>query len=70
MSSFSLFEIIVICVVIHICIYSLVDRICKCVENGHVAKTYQARCQAGFNDDFESSVVADFAQNNKSDDTL
>ena len=44
---FNFFEIIVLCVVVFICIYALVDRICTCVENQQIAESYQAEVRFG-----------------------
>ena len=36
----NIWEILLVIVVSGLCVYILVDRICRCVENGNVAKTY------------------------------
>lgn len=36
----SLFEVAIIIVIIYLCVYSIVDRICKCVEQKRVANAF------------------------------
>lgn len=35
---------------VYIAIYSIVDRICKCVEHGHVAKSFDEFAKANHTD--------------------
>lgn len=43
---FSAFEIGLLCVVGYICVYSLVDRICKCKEQCTMAEAYAKYLQS------------------------
>lgn len=38
--SFGLFELGLFCFVIFLCVYCVVDRICKCVETKHMAMAF------------------------------
>ena len=37
----SLFEIVLLIVIGYICVFTIIDRICKCVEQCAVGKSYQ-----------------------------
>ena len=43
----SVFNIILFVVVGFICIYAIIDRICKCVEHNHVAKSFEKAIAEG-----------------------
>lgn len=42
----NILEIILLCIVIFICVFATVDRICKCIEYCAIGKTYNEAIKA------------------------
>ena len=44
---FSTFEIMLFAVIGFICVYAIIDRICKCIEQKYIAKAFEKSIEEG-----------------------